>query len=173
MTSIRVTVPGGMYKTAAGPIDASELADLADPPVVPLPQTTQVVRFSVRQIEFVFKARRLLGDVFRIRGIIPGRPVITSHPDHVKSLFTAQPDLAPSLTGESPLLPVVGPNCVLTAVGPRHMRQRKLLLPPFHGDAIERYVEMIADVTEREIDALADRASRSRSRRGCRRSRST
>jgi cytochrome P450 len=78
--------------------------------------------------------------------------VITSHPDHVRSLFTAKPDQAPSLTGESPLRPIVGPNSVLTAVGPRHLRQRKLLLPPFHGEAIEQYTQMIADAAEREID---------------------
>ena len=53
------------------------------------------------------------------------------------------------------------------------MRQRKLLLPPFHGEAIERYAEMITEAAEREIDALAGRPSRSRSRRACRRSRST
>ena len=73
-----------------------------------------------------------------MRGLDPGGPVITSHPDHVRSLFTAKPEQAPSLTGESPLRPIVGPNSVLTAVGARHMRQRKLLLPPFHGEAIER-----------------------------------
>ena len=33
------------------------------------------------------------------------------------------------------------------------MRQRKLLLPPFHGEAVERYTQMIADVAEREIDS--------------------
>jgi cytochrome P450 len=87
-----------------------------------------------------------------MRGVVPGGPVITSHPDHVRSLFTAKPEQAPSLTGESPLRPVVGPNSVLTAVGPRHMRQRKLLLPPFHGEAIEQYTQMIADAAEREID---------------------
>jgi cytochrome P450 len=77
--------------------------------------------------------------------------VITSHPDHVQSLFTAKPEQAPSLTGESPLRPIVGPNSVLTAVGPRHMRQRKLLLPPFHGEAIARYEQMITDAADREI----------------------
>ena len=87
-----------------------------------------------------------------MRGVIDG-PVVTSHPDHVRSLFTAKPEQAPpSLTGESPLRPIVGPNSVLTAIGPRHMRQRKLLLPPFHGEAIERYAQMIADAAEREID---------------------
>ena len=87
-----------------------------------------------------------------MRGVIPGGPVVTSHPDHVRSLFTAKPEQAPSLTGESPLRPIVGPNSVLTAVGPRHMRQRKLLLPPFHGEAIESYTQMITAATEREID---------------------
>jgi cytochrome P450 len=136
----------------AGPIEPEEAAGLPKPPVVPLPRAVQMVRFNQRQIQYVFGARRRLGDVFRMRTALPGGPVITSHPDHVRSLFTAKPEQAPSLTGESPLRPILGTGSVLTAVGPRHMRQRKLLLPPFHGEAIERYTAMIADATEREID---------------------
>jgi len=143
---------GAAPPSPAGPIDEAELATLAPPPNIQLPKLAQTARFSMRQIEFVFKARRELGEVFRMRGVIPGGPVITSHPDHVKSLFTAKPEQAPSLTGESPLRPILGPNSVLTAVGPRHMRQRKLLLPPFHGEAIAQYVEMITEAAEREID---------------------
>src|SRR3954463_10527260 len=134
----------------AGPAEPEDLR-LPLPPLVPLPGRLQVLRFSVRQIEFVFHARRKLGEVFRMRGTIPGDPVITSHPDHVRSLFTAKPELAPSITGESPLRPIVGPNSVLTALGARHMRQRKLLLPPFHGDAIAAYERLITDAAEREI----------------------
>ena len=111
-----------------------------------------MLRFSQRQIEFVFGCRRRLGPVFRVKGIIPGEPTITSHPDHVKSLFTAKPGLAPSLTGESPLRPILGSTSVLTSLGDRHLRQRKLLLPPFHGEAVARYVEMIDEITERELD---------------------
>jgi len=136
----------------AGPTDAEELQRLPRPPVVPLPRTAQMLRFNQRQIEFVFKARRKLGEVFAIRGTQPGAIVMTSHPDHVRSLFTARPEQAPSLTGESPLRPVVGPSSVLTAVGERHMRQRKLLLPAFHGEAIAQYAQMIADAVERAID---------------------
>ena len=84
--------------------------------------------------------------------VVEGGTVITSHPDHVKSLFTADPAEAPSLTGESPLRPIVGPNSTLTALGERHMRQRKLLLPSFHGEAVARYTAMIAGAAEREID---------------------
>ena len=92
---------GSAPASAAGPIDSAELAGLAEPPTVQLPRAMQVLRFNMRQIEFVFGARRRLGEVFRIRGTVPGGPVVTSHPEHVKSLFTAKPDEAPSLTGES------------------------------------------------------------------------
>jgi cytochrome P450 family 135 len=143
---------GAAPPSPAGPIDEAELAALPPAPSIDLPKLSQTLRFSMRQIEFVFKGRRELGEVFRMHGVIPGGPVITSHPDHVKSLFTAKPEQAPSLTGESPLRPILGPNSVLTAVGPRHMRQRKLLLPPFHGEAIDQYIEMIAEAAEREID---------------------
>ena len=78
--------------------------------------------------------------------------VVTCHPDHIKSLFTAKPDDAPSVTAESPLRPILGPNSVLNLIGPRHMRQRKLLLPPFHGEAVKQYMTMISEVAEREID---------------------
>jgi cytochrome P450 len=137
----------------AGPIAPEEAAALPKPPVVLLPRAAQMLRFSQRQIEYVFGARRRLGDTFRMRTAMPGGPVVTSHPDHVRSLFTAKPELAPSLTGESPLRPILGTGSVLTAVGERHMRQRKLLLPPFHGEAIARYTAMISEATEREIDS--------------------
>jgi cytochrome P450 len=136
----------------AGPIEPDEAAALPKPPIVPLARTAQMLRFNQRQIEYVFGARRRLGEVFRMRTMLPGGPVVTSHPDHVRSLFTAKPEQVPSLTGESPLRPILGTGSVLTAVGPRHMRQRKLLLPPFHGEAIERYAEMITAATERELD---------------------
>ncbi|MDO8212722.1 cytochrome P450 [Conexibacter sp. CPCC 206217] len=136
----------------AGPLPLGD-APVAMPPKIPLPRALQTLRFSVRQIELMFRARRELGEVFQFRGIGDDDfVVVTTHPDHVRSLFTARPDDAPSLTGESPLRPIVGPNSVLTAVGPRHMRQRKLLLPPFHGEAVARYAAMIEQAADREID---------------------
>jgi cytochrome P450 len=136
----------------AGPL-GYDAPPLTLPPAVDMARWRQTLRFSVRQIQFVFRARRELGEVFRFEGVVNRDVVaVTCHPDHVRSLFTAKPELAPSLTGESPLRPVVGPNSVLTAIGPRHMRQRKLLLPHFHGEAVQRYAEMIAAAAEREID---------------------
>jgi cytochrome P450 len=158
MSAVAVgSAPAGALLGQAPPSPAGPAPDDGAPERVPpefaLPRSLQTLRFSVRQIEFVFRARRQLGEAFRFRGIIDDDVIVfTSHPDHVRSLFTADPEIAPSLTGESPLRPIVGPNSVLTLVGPEHMRQRKLLLPSFHGEAIERYTAMIAQAAEREID---------------------
>ncbi|MGB7589188.1 MAG: cytochrome P450 [Solirubrobacterales bacterium] len=144
------TPVGTASSSPAGPLEPEEASRLSAPPPIQLPRPLQTLRFNQRQIQFVFRARRELGEVFRMR-TVGGDPVITGHPDHVQSLFTAKPEQAPSLTGESPLRPIVGPNSVLTAIGPRHLRQRKLLLPHFHGQAIENYMEAISDAAEREI----------------------
>ncbi len=132
-------------------------APLNLPPALQLARGLTALRFSVRQVPLLFKTQRELGDTFAVRFPMRRRyadefTYFISHPDHVKSIFTA-PDLAISTAGESPLRPIVGPNSVLTTVGPTHMRQRKLLLPPFHGEAVERYTAMIAEVAEREIDS--------------------
>jgi cytochrome P450 len=123
------------------------------PPAVSLPTVVQTVRFGIRPLGWNLTPRRELGDVWQVRLLSREEPiVVTSHPDHVESLFKAKPADAPSLTGESPLRPILGANSVLTLTGDRHLRERKLLLPPFHGEAVQRYVEMISEVAEREID---------------------
>jgi cytochrome P450 len=139
-------------ESTAGPIGVDEAESLPRPPLVQMRPLAQLLRFNQRQIQFVFGARRRLGDVFALRTPEPNPLVMTGLPDDVRSLFTAKPEDAPSLAAESPLRPIVGPNSVLTSLGERHMRQRKLLLPPFHGEAIERYAQTISDVAEKEID---------------------
>ena len=147
-----VTLIGHAPTSEAGPIETTELAALAQPPAIRWPRPIQVMWFGPRQWQFVFHHRRKYGDVWLARAYVQGQTAITSHPDHIRSLFTAPPEMVPTLAAESPLRPVLGPNSVLTANGPRHLRQRKLLLPPFHGEAIARYEQMIAEAAERGID---------------------
>jgi cytochrome P450 len=124
------------------------------PPSYRLPATLQGMRFAMRPMSFNLGSMRRFGDVWQLRVPTERRGfVVTCHPEHVESLLKAKPADAPSLTGESPLRPIVGPSSVLTSVGDEHMRQRKLLLPQFHGEAVARYVEMISEVAEREIDS--------------------
>src|SRR5947209_916675 len=136
---------------AAGPVEPT--TPLRLPPGRSGSRLTQSLVFVRDPLRYNLASRARFGDVWEIKLLSRRDPfVVTAHPDHVQSLLKAKPDDAPSLTGESPLRPILGPNSVLTSVGARHMRQRKLLLPPFHGEAVQRYVEMITDVAEREID---------------------
>src|SRR6185312_12357975 len=153
--STRPRLIGEAPASPAGPASDDMSAGL--PPILGLSRPLTALRFSVRQVPLLFKTRRELGETFGVR--FPKRnryddeqTFFITHPDHVRSLFT-NPELAISSTSESPLRPIVGPNSVLTTAGPTHMRQRKLLLPPFHGEAVERYTQMIAEVAEREIDS--------------------
>ncbi len=136
----------------AGPISTEELAALRPPPRVRWPRPVQVFWFGQRQASFMFHYRERFGEVWSPRGYVRGLAAVTCHPDHIRSLFKTPPDKVPTLAAESPLRPVLGPSSVLTSNGPRHLRQRKLLLPPFHGEAIERYQQMIADAAHREIE---------------------
>jgi cytochrome P450 len=144
------TLLGAAARSEAGPIQPGDLA-LPLPPAIGWPRLVQVLWFSQLQWHFVHHHREKLGEVWSARGYVRGHSAITAHPDHIRSLFTAPTDQVPTLAAESPLRPVLGPNSVLTSNGPRHLRQRKLLLAPFHGEAIARYREMIADAAEREI----------------------
>jgi cytochrome P450 len=148
----RDALEGRARSSPAGPVDASSTVRM--PPTVGGSNARQVLAFLRDPLAFHLGAARRSGDVWQLKLTLgESQIVMTSHPDHAKSLFTAKAADAPSLTGASPLRPVLGPNSVLTLTGDQHMRQRKLLLPAFHGEAIERYVQMIREIAEREIDS--------------------
>ncbi len=156
MTTLTPPPAAGALAERAAPPSPAGPVESGTPIHVPLPQAgsrlRQTAQFVRNPLETALAAHRRAGDVWELK--LASRAdsfVVTAHPDHVKSLLTANPADAPSLTGESPLRPILGPNSVLTLVGERHMRQRKLLLPPFHGDAVARYVEMIERVADREL----------------------
>ena len=133
----------------AGPTDEPE--SLRPVPHVGVGRTRQTIRMGLDIGGTFFDAHREAGQVFSLNTRFDPNPVVViSHPDHIKSLF-ANPDLAPSVTGESPVRPIVGLS-VLTTVGTHHRRQRKLLMPPFHGEAIAAYREQIRAATKRELD---------------------
>src|SRR6478735_2324204 len=77
--------------------------------------------------------------------------VVVSGPEAVKDVFTAPADVAPSAAGNSPVRPVMGPSSVIVLTGPEHMRQRKLLLPPFHGERMREYERTIVDATRADM----------------------
>jgi cytochrome P450 len=98
----------------------------------------------------VAPARRY-GDVFTIRLGAEPTLVLLADPEHVREVFTGDPGVLHAGEGNRILLPFVGPRSVLLLDDAEHLRQRKLLLPPFHGERMRAYAETIRDVAEREV----------------------
>ena len=80
-------------------------------------------------------------------------------PADIKAVFTAPADVLHPGEGTQILEPIVGPNSILLLDEGRHLAQRKLVLPAFHGDRMAALTDVIADVTESEIASWpSDRA---------------
>ena len=93
-----------------------------------------------------------LGEAFTLTFAPSGmKLVLVSDPEAVKTVFTAPPEVAPSAAGNSPVAPVMGPSSVIVLTGAEHMRQRKLLLPPFHGERMREYEQTIVEATRADM----------------------
>jgi len=95
---------------------------------------------------------RRYGDMFTLKIANEGTWVFLSHPDAVKQVFTGDPRLLHAGEANVVLLPVLGSHSVLLLDEDAHMAQRKLMLPPFHGERMRGYEETMAEVAAREIE---------------------
>ena len=123
------------------------------PPGPRLPSFAQTVLWALAPTWLMDRCSERLGESFTMTFWPSGiQFVMISDPDQVKELFTAPPELAPSGAGNSPVAPVMGANSVVVLTGPEHMRQRRLLLPPFHGERMLQYEDVIVEATRRDME---------------------
>jgi cytochrome P450 len=113
----------------------------------------QTLGWGARPMPFMERCHARYGDIFTLTIAQAGKFVFVAHPDMVKQVFTGSPDVYHAGEGNSVLLPVVGRNSVLTLDRAEHIRQRKLLLPPFHGERMQRYGELMREITAAEVDS--------------------
>ena len=100
--------------------------------------------------------RERYGDVFSSHFPFYGRVVYLAEPELAKGLLTGDPSLWHSGEATATVLePVLGRHSVLTLDEDAHLAQRRLLLPPFHGERVRRYGELMAELTAREVDRWA------------------
>ena len=116
-----------------------------------LPRTLQTLAWVARPGPFMWRAHRRHGDTFTVRLGAEPPLVFLSRPEHVREVFTGDPRLLHAGEGNRILLPFVGAHSVLLLDDDAHLRQRRLLLPPFHGERMRAYVDTIRDVAAREV----------------------
>jgi len=133
------------------------------PPGPRLPRTLQTLRWLLDAPRFMDECREDFGPLFTLdlhplavsgpgSGGDPNTRVFASDPEHIKRIFSADPSAV--LTGATNgfLLGIVGPESILVLDEPKHMEERKRLLPAFVGERVLRYESLIRDVTLREIE---------------------
>jgi cytochrome P450 len=126
-------------------------ASSALPPGPRAPAAVQTLGWWTRSAPYLERVRARFGKRFTVR-LLGGPPfVMHSEPDHLKEIFSAPPDVLHPGEGAGILEPVVGQKSLILLDEGEHLEQRKLMLPAFHGEKMQRLSGLMADVAEREV----------------------
>jgi cytochrome P450 len=117
-----------------------------------MPRPVQTIGWITRTGPLLERCRQRYGDVFSLRIAQEGTWVMLADPEHVRQVFTGDPKVFHAGEANAILRPVLGDNSVLLLDERAHLAQRKLLLPPFHGERMQRYGGLMREVAEREIE---------------------
>jgi cytochrome P450 len=118
------------------------------PPGPRLPSLAQTLLYLAWPIEFLDHCHAKYGDLFTLETHLFGVEVLVTHPDDVKRVFTGDPDQLHAGEANVLLEPLVGARSVLLLDGAEHLRQRRLLMPPFHGERMLAYARTMQEITE-------------------------
>jgi len=122
------------------------------PPGPREPAALQTVEWIARPTAFLRRCQARHGEPFTVRVAWADAPmVLVSDPDSIRRVFTAGPDVLQGGSSSTVLEPFAGPSSILVLSGAEHLRQRRLLLPQFHGDALARWRDTIAGLARAEV----------------------
>jgi cytochrome P450 len=122
------------------------------PPGPRMPMLLQSALTWSRTIPFFAANQRKYGPVFTLRSLPWGTTVVVNDKHLVKQIFTGDPAVYHAGDGNSLLAPVLGERSVLVIDEDPHLQARKRLLPPFHGDSVRRYGEIVERIVEEDIE---------------------
>ncbi|HTZ64689.1 MAG TPA: cytochrome P450 [Solirubrobacteraceae bacterium] len=123
------------------------------PPGPRLPRALQTLGFILAPSTFIDACRRRYGDVVTFSSLFDSGFVMVFAPELVKQVFRGSPEVLRAGEANAVLGPVVGARSVLLLDGAEHLRERKLMLPPFHGDRMRAYAQVIRDAADRSINS--------------------
>jgi cytochrome P450 len=124
------------------------------PPGLRAPAIVQIGRWIIHPLRLLEECQRRFGDVFTLSAPAGGSFVIVGEPDLIKQVLTADADTLLAGAGNATVLePMLGKHSLLTLDGAEHLRQRRLLLPAFHGERMAAYASVMREITEASIDA--------------------
>ncbi len=123
------------------------------PPGPRVPRLIQMLHWIFRPIPFMRSCAATYGNAFTIRFIATPPMVFVSEPADIRQVFTGDPANLQAGRANRVLKPIVGSNSILMLDGARHKRERKLLMPPFHGERMRLYSQMMCEIVDRSIES--------------------
>jgi cytochrome P450 len=121
------------------------------PPGPRLPALLQGLRFVAEPVAFFERCRRRYGDPFTVHIPVSGRVVLFSDPAAIREIFTGDADVFRAGEANGILRGILGPRSLLLLDGAQHLTERRMMMPPFHGERMLAYGDVMRDVTERAI----------------------
>ena len=132
------------------------------PPGPASPRVVQLLRWIHRPLPFLEECARAYGDCFTVAfPTFPGTPVrsrrptfvVFSNPEAIRELFTGDGERLRAGEANAFLEPLLGEHSLLLLDGPRHLRERRLMQPPFQGERMQGYGEVMRDITDAAIES--------------------
>jgi cytochrome P450 len=135
---------------SAGTTDGAKADGL--PPGPTAPPLLQVLRWVQWPLPFLDECAQRFGETFTLR--FPSTPpiVMFAHPDAIKTIFTGDEEDLRAGEANYRLEPILGKHSLLTLDGHEHLRERRLLQPPFHGDRMLAYGAVMRDIAAAAVD---------------------
>ena len=123
------------------------------PPGPRIPRLIQTAAFILGGVRFLESCRRRYGDAVTMSTMFDSPFVMVFDPVMVKELFQGSGEQLHAGEANALLGPVLGERSVLLLDGAEHLRHRRLMLPPFHGQAMRGYIEVMREAADTEVDA--------------------
>ncbi len=115
----------------------------------------QLLRWLRDPFGLLDECQARFGDAFTLRVPGPASPfVIVASPDAVKDVFALDGEVGHAGKANVVLKPLLGEHSIILLDGPEHGRQRRMMLPAFHGDRLAAYGRTMTELAHAAIDHL-------------------
>lgn len=117
------------------------------------PALMQMMQWIINPFQFLESCEEKYGDLFSVcigNNLSP--IVLLSNPNAIKKLFDERLFETPAGELSSTIEPILGKTSIVSLSDQKHLSRRQLLLPPFHGERMFLYGELIKKITTEVMD---------------------
>ena len=115
-----------------------------------LPPLAQMLQLIANPPGYLETCAQRYGDAFTLRVLGAHSPpvVFFSQPEAIQAIFTTLADQLELGKVTHVFRPLTGDQSLIMQDGPRHQKQRQLLMPALHGESLQNCGELICQITQ-------------------------